>query len=163
VPSPHVIRLRGPWELAPLSNDKASNDEASDESLAPAAAEACRVEVPGDWCAALGADFVGTARYTRRFNCPTNLDPHERVWLALDAVDHQARVTLNGQPLGSLTGSLATARFDITAALAPHNTLSVDVSLPSALFADATVRGPRAGHPGGLIGEVRLEIGPGPT
>ena len=87
MPGPHIIRLRGPWELqalarfVPLGGGK-HREETHD---LPAAG---KVTVPGDWGELLGADFVGRARYTRRFNCPTNLGPDERVWLASPCSGH---------------------------------------------------------------------------
>ena len=148
---PHVIRLRGPWLLEPLTRDGA-------ESELPAGG---KVPVPGDWRELLGADFFGCARYTRRFNCPTNLEAGERVWLVLDGVDHQAGVNLNGHALGVARGYQSAVRFDLTELLEPHNVLAIDVSLPAAVYHDSSLRPGREGQPGGLIGEVRLEIGPG--
>jgi beta-galactosidase/beta-glucuronidase len=116
--------------------------------------------MPGDWSADLGADFLGRVRYTRRFNCPTNLEPRERVWLVFDGIDHEAQVTLNGQALAQFRGCRETHRVEITRALAPNNVLAVDVSLAAEVFDDARIRGQRAGGAGGLFGEVRLEIGP---
>jgi beta-galactosidase/beta-glucuronidase len=152
---PHVIRLRGPWELQPLERDVPAGD-GMQHAAAPLPSS-CRVTVPGDWRESLGGDFCGRARYQRRFNRPTNLTADQRVWLVLEAVDYQADVAINGHALGTMRDSQP-ARFDITATLEPSNLLTVDVSLPAAVFADPTLRRDRAGQPGGLIGEVRLEI-----
>lgn len=154
----HVIRLRGPWEYEPLGRFvKTASGEWGEETadLPPGG----RTKMPADWSADLGVGFVGRVRYTRRFNCPTNLGPLERVWLVFDGIDHQAHVALNGQPLGELRGSLGAHRVEITPVLLPQNVLAVDVSLPAEVFADEQVRGRRAGRAGGLFGEVRLEIG----
>ena len=62
MPTPHVIRLRGPWDHEP-----------------PA---------------------VGGVRSTHKFNCPTNLDPGERVWLVCEGYQHPFKVALNDQSLG---------------------------------------------------------------
>jgi beta-galactosidase/beta-glucuronidase len=159
---PHIIRLRGPWELQPLARYVAAGDAGFREEtgdLPPGG----KVSVPGDWGELLGPDFIGRARYTRRFNCPTNLQAGERVWLALDGVDPRAEVALNGQPIGQAHGYQATTRFDITPALQEHNVLAVEVCMPGASFDDEGCRPGRAGRPGGLIGEVRLEIGRGDT
>ncbi len=169
----HVIRLRGPWELQPLERDVPAGGDGmqhleekgsgviSEKTPDPFVVRpsSYRVTVPGDWRESLGSDFCGRARYQRRFNRPTNLEADERVWLVLEAVDHQADVALNGHALGTMR-DLQPARFDITATLEPSNQLTVDVSLPAAVFADPTLRRDRASQPGGLIGEVRLEIGP---
>ncbi|MBI3840262.1 MAG: hypothetical protein HY288_20255 [Planctomycetia bacterium] len=154
---PYVIRLRGPWELRPLARYVATGEQQFREEtrdLPPGG----KVRVPGDWGEILGHDFIGRARYMRRFNCPTNLQPDQRVWLALDGVDPRADVILNGQPIGQALGYRATTRFDITAVLQPHNVLVVEVCMPIASLDDEVCRPGRAGLPGGLIGEVRLEI-----
>jgi hypothetical protein len=155
---PHIIRLRGPWELQPLARYVGGDDPLREETrdLPPGG----KVSVPGDWGELLGPDFIGRARYTRRFNRPTNLQPDQRVWLALDGVDPRANVALNGRPIGQAQGYQATTRFDITAALQEHNVLAVEVCMPGASFADEGCRPGRAGLSGGLIGEVRLEIRP---
>jgi beta-galactosidase/beta-glucuronidase len=152
----HIIHLRGPWELVPLVryvNVNGQWREATDDLPAGG-----RTQVPGDWADLLGADFLGRARYTRRFNCPTNLDSHERVWLALEGVDYEAAILLNDRPLGRTRGTASVHRVDITDWLAPHNLLAVDVELPAAVRDDEQARGARCGKPGGLVGEVRLEI-----
>jgi hypothetical protein len=98
-------------------------------------------------------------RCTRRFNCPTNLDPLERVWLVFDGLEREARVTLNDQPLGELGSPAPLHELEITPVLLEHNVLAVEVSLRPEELADIEVRGRRAGGAGGLFGEVRLEIG----
>jgi hypothetical protein len=149
MPDPHVIRLRGPWDCEPLERFDGAGE-------LPAGG---RVKPPCDWAATLGREFLGRVRYTRRFNRPTNIDPHEHVWLACDGVDQRATVALNGHALGNLTGHRGTTRFDVTSLLELHNTLWVDVTLDRATFHDRDLRGERAGDAGGLVGEVRLEIG----
>ncbi len=144
----HVIRLRGPWELEPVARFGGCGE-------LPAGG---RTRVPGDWGELLGDDFAGRVRYTRRFNRPTNLEPDERVWLVVAAVDHQARLALNGQPFAELSTGAAAARDDITPLLRLHNVLEIEVTLPAETYHDRTARGDRAGKPGGLVGEVRLEI-----
>jgi beta-mannosidase len=102
------------------------------------------IRLRGPWeCEPLGA---GRARSTRRFNCPTNLEPHERVWLVFDGFDSDAEVTLNGQPLGRFAAGDCPREFEITSLLEPHNVVSVEASR-------------RADGAGSLAGEVRLEIG----
>ena len=80
------------------------------------------------------------------------------MWLAIDGVDSHAAVTLNGYSLGMVEGNGTAARFDITALLGLRNRLTIDVSLSAAEFNDKKLRGDRAGQPGGLTGEVRLEM-----
>jgi beta-galactosidase/beta-glucuronidase len=156
---PHVIRLRGPWELRPLEQWIRTVDgpfRLETETLP----EPCRVEVPSDWEAQLGPEYRGTVRYTRRFNCPTNLAPAEKVCLAFDGVDHWATVTLNGRPLGEVHGhSQQPTQFEVSAQLALHNMLEVDVVLPPEVWRDPDLRRGRGSLAGGIVGEVRLEIG----
>jgi beta-galactosidase/beta-glucuronidase len=154
----HVIRLRGPWDYEPVARfvTTPSGEEREETDGLPHGGKA---SMPRDWGAELGERFQGRVRYTRRFNCPTNLEPLERVWLVFDGIDHEARVALNEQPLGELRGCLEAHRIEITPVLLPHNVLSVEVSLRPAVFADSAARGNRAGRSGGLFGEVRLEIG----
>ena len=139
---PHVIRLRGPWQYTPLARF-------DDGTLPPPG----RVELPTDWGATLGDGFRGRVRYERSFNSPSNLDPHERVWLVIGGADARADVGLNGQPLGTVEGYALSSEWDITAIIGPRNALSIAVELP-----DAVLRPGREALPGGPIGPVRLEI-----
>jgi len=107
----------------------------------------------------LGADFFGRVRYSRSFNCPTNLDPNERVWLVCEGVDGTADFTLNGTPIFALAGAERSGSCDITSQLRPQNQLTVDVTLLPAGHAEHKPRAAgRAGLGGGITGEVRLEI-----
>ncbi len=128
----HVIRLRGPWELA-------IEAAASDASRRVPASQ--RITVPCNPGELLGADFAGQVRLIRPFNTPTNLDPHERVYLVLEGLPPAAVLALNGAAL-PCPADCDPARVDITAGLALHNRLEVTLELP-----------------GGSLGEVRLEIG----
>jgi hypothetical protein len=157
-PLPHVIRLRGPWELVPLARtvlaaDGTSRDEPGE--LPPPA----RTDVPADWGPLLGSGFRGRARYLRRFNRPTNLAAGDRVLLVVEGVDAWAAAALNGAELGTISLGELPVRFDITPHLRPRNELSIDVELPR-LTAESPplARADRGDLPGGLIGEVRLEI-----
>ena len=58
------------------------------------------------------------------------------MWLVFEGVDGRAAAVLNGHPLGDIVRAGEPARFDVTTALAPHNTLEVDVSLDRAAFDD---------------------------
>ena len=157
---PHVIRLRGPWELQPLERcvSLGNGQFRRDDQDLPAGG---RGAVPGDWADLLGPDFRGTVRYTRHFNCPTNLDVGERVWLVCEGLDHQGIFSLNEQPLFEQVGSDEPAGFDITDLLQPRNTLFVCVTLlPEGCVAALPRPAARQSQPGGLTGEVRLEIRP---
>ena len=172
----HAIRLRGPWDCQPLARVTLLADGSlrEDRSALPSGGTAV---LPDDWAAALGADFRGLVRFTRRFAQPTGLTAATRVWLAIDDVDWQARLALNGHDLGciQLAGStpsplllaapspglavVCPARFDITSLLQPRNELVIEVLLPAVEAGAARFSRPRReGQPGGLIGLVRLEI-----
>jgi len=158
MPGPHVIRLRGPWEYEPLARlvpnaDGTLREETHD---LPAAG---RAKMPADWGATLGPGFRGRVRYVRRFGCPTGLGPRERVWLIFEGADATAVARLNERPLGEIRGPRSAARIDVTELLAARNVLVVDVELPPLdAAAERAARPVREGLPGGLIGEVRLEI-----
>ncbi len=122
--TPHVIRLRAPWELR-LAADGSSTE------VTPAPSPARKVECPGDRLDEVDPNFVGHARYTRRFNSPTNLESHERVWLVVAGLPHPASISLNDRPLPELPGDKPQHDFDITDQLCPHNTLAVDIRLPA--------------------------------
>ena len=140
----HSIRLRGPWECKPLERD----------GPGPLPSP-CRVTMPCDWGDSLGHEFRGLVRFRRWFNRPTGLEAHERVWIVVESVDATASVTLNGHPLGEIPLGATYCEFDITALLQPRNELLVEVGCP----ADASLRPTDRGNlPGGLIGEVGLEI-----
>jgi beta-galactosidase/beta-glucuronidase len=155
---PHVIRLRGPWQYEPLERfqplnlKKRGRESFSEMTPVPFSVATAslppggKTDVPSDWASTLGSDFRGRVRYTRPFNCPTNLDPGERVWLVCEGVAGSAELTLNGQPILTLAAPNLSGSCDITDRLAPHNTLVVEVTA-------------RPGdNVGGITGEVRLEI-----
>src|SRR4051794_4944409 len=101
----HVIRLRGPWEYLPLAKfvPQAEGGWTEQHADLPAAG---RMHMPADWKETLGQDFRGRVRYTRHFNCPTGLEPHDRVWLVLEGVDARGEVILNSARLGPAAGFL---------------------------------------------------------
>ena len=148
---PHVIRLRGPWTFEPLERWTSRSEGEPTDELPPGGKSAWP-----DWTETLGAGFRGRVRFTRPFNRPTNLGPDERVCLACEGADARGTVWLNGQVVLELEGPQA-RRCDITGHLQPHNRLVAEIAL-----GDGQPGRPadRAGLGGGLLGEVRLEIGP---
>lgn len=124
----HIIRLRGPWQIEPLDG---SEPAASVETV-----------IPGDWTTALGANYLGRARYIRKFGLPTNLTT-ERVYLVIESVAAAGAIELNGKSLGIQIAADGPRRYEVTGQLALRNELRIIVT-PS-------------DQPGGL-GEVRLEI-----
>ena len=132
----HTIRLRGPWESEPLER------MGSDVSLPPPG----KVTMPCDWSESLGADFRGAVLYRRVFHTPTGLDLGEQVWLAFGAVLGHANVVLNDQTIGEFSTGDCPARYNITPLLTDDvNWLAVRVEHTE-------------DRPGGLVGDVRLEI-----
>jgi hypothetical protein len=153
----HTIRLRGPWQLEPLERYVGRGDGRYDGSIERLPVEA-RATMPADWSDALGREFLGRVRYHRVFQKPTGLDAGERVWLVVEPPRSRGVVQLNGKPLGEVLWGGPPGRFDITALLEDHNRLEITVEHPS-LDADANAYDDDdTNSPGGLVGEVRLEI-----
>ncbi|MCH5376405.1 MAG: hypothetical protein JJ992_20750 [Planctomycetes bacterium] len=155
---PHVIRLRGPWRCEALARTRRRADGTS-EIVSGELPPAGQIQVPSDWGEVLGENFRGRVRYSRRFNRPSGMSAVRRVDLVIECVDAFGAVALNDDVLGTIPPGLHVFRSDLTARLKPHNRLTIDVELPECLdFSAALARRGRDGRPGGLIGEVRLEI-----
>ncbi len=153
----HIIRLRGPWQLEPVFRYLRRADggyERSTENL-PAAA---RMHVPADWNAAFGSDFLGRVRYLRNFNSPPGLQFDERVWLVVEPQRSEARVVMLEETLGTVTSEGPPQRFDITHRLSPHNQLEIFVEHPALVDEELSTSETISLPPGGLVGDVRLEI-----
>jgi hypothetical protein len=155
---PHAIRLRGPWDYEILAH--ASTDERGQPCFpASDVAPAGRTTLPGDWGDVFGHDFRGRVRYRRRFNRPSGLDSHERVWLVAEGADARASVALNGRRLGEVPGYALHGEFDVTEWVEPGNELTLEVELPGVEPGEIRLQRPgRERKPGGPLGEVRLEV-----
>jgi hypothetical protein len=115
--------------------------------------------MPADWGATLGAEFRGKVRYRRAFHWPSKLMSDQSAWLVLEAANSHGVVSLDGQILGEVLCDGPPAEFDISPLLQPHHELVVEVDHPPPDASPASPRPPsRHDQPGGLIGEVRLEI-----
>jgi hypothetical protein len=178
MPDSHVIRLRGPWEFRPLArfDSPATQQPGGQETPGRSPAEARplpdggRSHNPGGWRDLLGSDFLGQVRCARRFNCPTNLDLRDRVWLAFEGLENEAVVSVNGHPLGKLSPTEPRHRFDITDILRARNLLEVEISKvlhprdnrsapdDQLGMASETSTHPRIDRANSLFGEVTLEI-----
>jgi beta-galactosidase/beta-glucuronidase len=144
--TPHRIRLHGPWDYEVVHVSPASSD------VAPG--QRGRFRLPDHWADALGGDFEGTVRLTRRFNCPTGLGERLSVWLVVEGVDNHADAWLNEHSLGHILGhaepteleitAIEIAAFDITERLRDQNLLTLEVT--------------RSTPTGPLVAGVRLEI-----
>jgi hypothetical protein len=134
------MHLRGPWEFEILADETARlGTETSTRGM---------LRLPISWQEAWG-DFRGTVRFLRRFHAPTNLDPHERVFVVFDGVGGSASVSANEKLLGSIPENVGTAEFEITPLLAPNNQLVVELRFLAT---------GEAAPQGGLWGPVALEI-----
>jgi hypothetical protein len=153
----HTIRLRGPWQLEPVFRYVLRPDGGYDRHAdgLPAAA---KLTMPADWSAVFGGDFFGRVRCVRTFNSPSGLQPDERVWLVVEPQRSLARVVMAEETLGVVAASGPSQRFDVTHRLSSHNRLEIFVDHPATLDGSSIVGDSAFVPPGGLVGEVRLEI-----
>jgi hypothetical protein len=133
----HVIRLVGPWQVQWLSTPPPPDGFATAQS----------VRMPRDWQSLFGP-LAGRAQFVRTFHSPSGLTPLERVFLECTGIRGTGVVRLNATNLGTIAAGAAAARIDITAALRPYNTLTVELSFNPA----------GTDEPGGLFDVVRLVI-----
>lgn len=126
MPVIHFIRLRGPWQLAPAAKPT----------------QTLTATMPSTWAQAGFVGFRGGMLHTRRFGCPTGLEPGDRLMLCATGLVGTGSATLDGEPLGPVEGG--GFRFDITARVRPRNSLTIDLTHDD--------------DGGGLPGEVRLEV-----
>jgi hypothetical protein len=148
---PYRIALRGPWEFEPV----ATTDPGSEMMTEGKAASfpSGRARFPAGWTELFG-EFRGKMRFRRRFHRPTNLDPHERVWLVLEAVGGTGRIEINGCSLGTVAHSTVPQRFDVTDFLIGNDDLVIELAWHGSTTGS---------EPGGLYAPVILEIVQQPT
>jgi hypothetical protein len=153
----HTIRLRGPWQLQAVARFVARSDghfEVVHDDLPTST----RATMPADWSESFGPRFLGRVRYVRTFQKPTGLDAGERVWLVVEPPRSLGTVRLANQMLGTVRIDEPAGRFDITSLLADRNTLEIVVEHPMLDEQYHPTDAAAICLPGGLIGEVRLEI-----
>ena len=153
----HTIRLRGPWHVEPVARFLLLPNgtyQTTPDDLPPAA----RVTMPADWAVVCGGDFLGRVRYHRIFQKPTGLDSGEQVFLVVEAPRSLGVVSLNHRSLGIVAIGDVHLRINITAMLDDHNHLEIVVDHPSLDAAGTPNDDGETRLPGGLVGEVRLEI-----
>jgi hypothetical protein len=153
----HTIRLRGPWQLEPLEQFLPASDGHYTRSTGGLPLSA-RATMPADWSDAFGREFLGRVRYHRVFQKPTGLDSGERVFLVVEPPRSRGVVSLSRKRLGEVVWGGPAARFHITDLLEDHSRLEIVVEHPAL---DEALRCDDDGVtqlPGGLVGEVRLEI-----
>jgi hypothetical protein len=117
-----------------------------------------QLTMPADWSALFGHDFLGRVTYRRLFQKLSGLESGERAFLVVEPPRSRGVISLSGKPLGEVVWGGPPARFDVTDLLADPNRLEIVVEHPvldgTALADDDDF----AQSPGGLLGEVRLEI-----
>jgi len=151
----HTIRLRGPWQLEPVYRYVPRGDgryAVQTDELPPAA----KMTMPADWSDAFGPAFRGRVRYVRVFHAPPGLVPEERVWLVVEPQRTLARVAMAEEMLGTVAATGSRGRWDITHRLSETNRLEIFVDHPALENGQIAMGDPV--QPGGLVGEVRLEI-----
>jgi hypothetical protein len=112
----HRIRLRGPWLLEP---------DTRNETGARAQTETRTVRLPAPRNELVDAG-AGRIRLSRRFHCPTNLGPDDRVSIVVHDLPDGADVHLNGTRLGRHAPDIAADSVFATSRLEPTNLLSVE-------------------------------------
>ncbi len=126
----HWIRLRGPWDVSWINPPPGGDDP-------PPGVASGRVILPANWRDLFG-DRPGTARFCRRFQRPSNLDPEERVLITLCEVRCRVRAVLNDtvlSPIDEPIGDPASApceeslSFDMTDAMSQANRLVLDLTV----------------------------------
>jgi len=116
---PHTIRLRGPWQYEVLERFDAG-DMSGELKVSG------RVKLPCDWNAPPWSEFYGRVRFTRTFNWPEPLEPHERLSLMFDVGPSCQAAELNGKRL-VVFESDKPVRVDVSHLVATSNTLAVEV------------------------------------
>lgn len=153
---PHVIRLRGPWHFEVLSAKNRDAESVAGGAHLSSASDshdprpAGSAPLPHDWTAGVECGDEGRICWRRRFSRPSNLDPGEAVWLCIAGRGATLAIALNGESLGTITGTEPTREFDVTPLLKPRNELAIEVvGLPGS---------PLAPPPKKAEANVRLEI-----
>lgn len=171
MPYPHLIRLRGPWEVVPqppTAQDVAAPQQ--NVSLGPfsppptlrravispvtrAAGPPARVRMPARWQDIPHSPQTTELRLCRHFGAPP-LESHEQVWLVIAGLAPAAACELNGSPLTLVPTTPNHHACDISSLLAPRNLLTVIVPPPPV---DSTHAAAPLTTPGPFR-EARLEI-----
>lgn len=134
----HRIRLLGPWEFS---------WEGMTNLIGPAITGGTTA-MPRDWQSLFGP-VPGTALMRRRFHCPTNLEPQDRVWLVCSGVRGEGTILLNDSVLVEFAANGGVVECDLTDSLKPFNLVSIRLTVTSIGNGDL---------PAGLFEPIALEI-----
>ena len=170
------MRLHGPWKLhvVPLDPGAATTDANDGDSNVEDANPPLRFKVPGTINYELLEPFASsgvTVRFKRAFGKPTGLDDDQSLFLIIESLSHDARISLYAAGDECLTTSVsrsdsigrfdsetadqqAVTKLDVTGLLEQRNGLVIEMSIES----DALSAGAGQYQPIGIDGEVRLEI-----
>jgi len=144
--APHRIRLHGPWVFEVFDVDATTGDVA--------VVNRGRFQMPDGWADALGEESGGVVRLSRRFNSPTGLGAHNRVWLVVEGIEQLGSVRLNDRALEQIAANDESSEdlnaatriiaFDVSERLSDHNLLTLELD--------------RTTPTGSPVAGVRLEI-----
>lgn len=141
---PHTIRLRGPWQYEVVERFDAGSDPGEPHASG-------RVKLPCNWNEPPWGDFCGRARFTRTFNWPEPLEPHEQLSLMFDVGADCVIAELNGKRLVEFK-SKRPVRVDISGRVEISNTLAIAVQRSAKDVGDARSSSPD------FIREIYLEV-----
>ena len=147
-PRPHLVRgewqsLNGMWEYAVTPAGAEGFDVADGGILVPFCIES---SLSGVGRTITADDALW---YRRTFRVPRSWRGRRTV-LNFDAVDWQAEVFVNGQPVGSHTGGYTAFSFDITPFLKGRGEQELVVKVLDATDNDFQPRGKQVSKPGGI-------------
>src|SRR5262249_32756337 len=115
-----IALLDGEWTFAFDPQDQGLNATWFAPDKFPAGAGSIRVPFP--WQSPLSGvaatGYRGVAWYARRAERTFPLSPGERLFLRFGAVDHEARIWVNGAEVGNHAGGYLPFECDVTAAFA---------------------------------------------
>ncbi|GMQ80109.1 MAG: hypothetical protein BMS9Abin04_052 [Planctomycetia bacterium] len=144
-----MIRLRGPWQCAPVPPAAAGIAPATGQPTGDRpASRAVLWPVAGAVLAA--AEWHDQVCFRRRFTRPTGLGPRSTVELVVEGPRHRGQVWLNGTRLGDLPPPGAARRFDITRHLGDRNEVALRLDLSASNRAELCARP--------TLADVTLEI-----
>ena len=135
----HQIQLKGPWEVF---------HPATPVDAAPPRSDSVTRTMPQGWRELFG-DVGGTARFQRKFHRPSNLEPHERVFLVFKGIRGQSRISLNRSLIGEFVATGDAIEVDISSRMHSFNLIDVEIAFEPAQ---------QPTLPGGLFGVVALDI-----